>query len=137
MAASARRLGEVWGGDRGTRIHVRFDGMDSMTIGADRRLPIASTDGLPVDTGLKLLLNRSMAFRTRHWHIELEDRGLGIAGLQNFMRAMTIRTDRGFLGSSSNCAAVNALLVGQVGLRAVSAGLHDKFLSMTGSTGGR
>ena len=53
VAARARGLRDVLRRYRRVGIRVRFDGMDAVTIGAHRRLPVALGDRLPVNALLK------------------------------------------------------------------------------------
>src|SRR5215471_2354310 len=53
------------------------------------------------------------------------------------MRAVTVGANSGFVRASRDGATMNALLVGDVGLRAVPAGFHYEVLAMAGSASRR
>src|SRR4029077_2589135 len=97
VAARAGDLCEILCRHRRVGIEVRLDGMNAMTVGANRSLAVAACDSLPVDALHEFLLHRLMTRRTGARNVELEDGRLGIAGRQDFMRAVTVGANRSFL----------------------------------------
>src|SRR5579862_1451225 len=128
MAARARGLRQVLRRNRRTGIEVRLDRVNSVTIGAYRRLPVALRNGLSVDALLEVLRDRVVAFPAGQRHVELEDRGLGVLRVENLVRAVAIGADRGLLGTVRNGVSMHTLLVGRDHLRALPAIFHYKFL---------
>src|SRR6266550_5606044 len=98
---------------------MRFDRMDTMAIGADGRQSIATCDRLSMDTLSEFALHLGVALCTGRGDVELEDRGLGVAGGQNFVGSVAVGANRGFVGSSSDCLPVDTLLIRQEGLGTV------------------
>jgi hypothetical protein len=115
---------------------VRLDGVNTVAVGAHRRLPVAAGDRLPVNALRVFILHRAVALGAGLGHVELEDGGLGIAGAQDLVRAMAVGAHCRLLGTGSNRAPVDAFLVGNELLRAVAASLHDELLPVTGAAGG-
>jgi len=97
VAARARDLCEILCRHQGVGIEVRLDGMNAMTVGAHRSLPVAAGNGLPVDALHEFLLHGLVTLRTGGRDVELKDRRLGITGGQDFMRAVTVGANRSFL----------------------------------------
>ena len=97
VAARARHFCEILCRHRGVGIEVRLDGMNAMTVGANRSLAVAAGDSLPVDALHEFLLHGLMTLRTGARDVELEDGRPGIAGGQDFMRAVTVGANRSFL----------------------------------------
>ena len=132
MAARTGELRDVLGGDRRICIPVSLDGVDAMAIGTDWRLPICLRDRLPVNTLLKFLRNLLVAFAAGLRHIEFENRGFRVLGVENLMRAVTIGADRSFFRTIGDCMPVNALFIGGDRLHTESALLHHELLAVTG-----
>ena len=116
---------------------MRLDGMDSVTVGANRRLPIRFGDCLSVNALLKLLRNLIVALAAGEWNVELEDRGLLVLGVENLVRAVAVRTDCGLVRSVGYCVPVDALLIRSHCLYAETGAVHDEFLTMARSASRR
>ena len=97
VAARAGELCQILCRHRGVGIEVRLDGMNAMTVGAHRSLAVAAGDSLPVDALHEFPLHGLMTLRTGARDVELEDGRLGIAGGQDFVRAVTVGANRSFL----------------------------------------
>src|SRR5262245_42383374 len=111
VTARTRALCKCLCGNGRIRIQVRLDAVDSMAIGADRRLPVALFDCLAVDASHELLLHTVVTLRAGSRNIELEDRRLWIARRKNVMNAMAVGTDCCLVRTGSNRLSVHALLV--------------------------
>lgn len=61
---------------------------------------------------------------------------MNIAGGNDFMSAVAVRADSRFLRTVGYGAPVNALLVGEEGLRAHAVGFHQEFLPVATAAGG-
>src|SRR5579864_3501814 len=109
--------------------------MNAVAIGAHRRLTVAASDRLAMNALHEFLLHGLVTLRAGDRHVELEDRRLGIAGSENLVRAVAVGTHGSLIRSSGDCPAMHALLVGGEGLRAVAAGFHHKFLTVTAAAG--
>lgn len=116
---------------------MRLDRMNAVAIGADRCLPISLGDGLSVNALLKFRRDRVVALAARQRNIELEDRRLGIFGVENLVRPVAVGADSGLLRSVRDGVSVHALLVGSDHLRALSAIRHDEFLAVASAAGCR
>ena len=90
---------------------MRFDVVDAMTIGTNRGLRVAMSDGLSVDTLHELALDWAVTLSTRLRNVELEDRRLLIVGGQNFVSAVAIGANRGLRRSIGDGLPVDTLLV--------------------------
>lgn len=90
---------------------MRLDRMNSVTIGAHRRLPVGFGDGLAMNALLEFLGDLLVALTAGHWYVELEDGGFRVFGVENFMRTVTIGADRRFFRSVGDGMSVNALLI--------------------------
>jgi len=130
MAARTGCLGYILRGDWGVGINVRLDGVNSVAVGADRRLRVAVADRLAVDALRELLLHPVMALAAGGGNVEFEDGRLVITRGANFMDSVAVRAHRRRGGSGRHRSAVDALLVGIEGLRAESRALHDEFLTV-------
>ena len=108
-----------------------------MAVRTNRGLPVAAGDRLPVNALHEFLSDRLMTLGAGFRHVELEDGRLAVTGLQNFVRTVTIGTDRSLLRTCRNGSSVNALLIRDDQLRTVTTGGHHKFLSVAGSAGCR
>src|SRR5580692_2798215 len=109
---------------------MRLDRMDSMAIRTYRRLPIASPDCLSMDARAKFFLHIPVALCTGCGNIELEDRRLGIVRGKNLVHSVAIGTDCGFIRARSHGAPMDAFLIREKRLCAVTASLHHKFLAV-------
>jgi len=105
-------------GNRRVGIFVRLDGMDAVAIGTNRRKLVTTRDGLPVNAGVECGLNVGVALAAGGGHIELVDRRLRVVAAENGVGAMAIGADGCFHRAVFDGAAVNAVLVGDEGLRA-------------------
>ena len=109
--------------------------MNAVAVGADRRLPVAARDRLPVNALHVLLLDVVVALGAGGGNVELVDRRLRIGGGQDVVLAVAIGADRSFVGTGSHRFAVNALLVRIEGSGADAARRHDEFLPVAGAAG--
>src|ERR1700675_701154 len=97
MTAGADVLRQVLCSHWRLRVLVRLDGMNAVTIGADRRLPFSPCHRLAVDTLFEFLRHAAVTFSTRDWDIELENGRFGICRSQNFVGSVTVRANSGRL----------------------------------------
>ena len=135
MAARARRQTHVLRRDWRIGIGVCLDGVNSMAIGAHRRLPVALGDGLSVDALVEFLGDGIVTLAAGRRHIELENRRLRVPGVENLVRAVAVGADRGLLRAGGNGMSVDTLLVRCHHLGALSAVLHYKFLAVARAAG--
>src|SRR5215472_10515737 len=112
-----------------------FDGVNAVTVGADRGLPVAVCDRLSVNALRELLLNVVVTLGTSCRDVELEDGRLGVAGGENLVRSMAIRADGGFLRSSRDGSAMHAFLIRHERLRAATARGHHELLTVARAAG--
>ena len=101
--------GQRLGCNRGCRVDVRLDHVNSVAVGAHRGLRIAATDGLAVNALDKVGSDGGVALATGPRDVELEYGRLGIGRRPNVMHAMTLSAYRGLRVSRSDRAAVDAL----------------------------
>ena len=111
VAGSAGVAGEILPGDGGVGVGGRLDGMDAVAVGADRGELVAARDGLPVNALHESVCDIGVALAAGGGHVELGDGRFGVAGGENFVRAVAIGADRGLLRAVGDGAAVHAVLV--------------------------
>jgi hypothetical protein len=109
---------------------VRLYGVDAVAVGTDGSLGIAARDRLAVDALDEFCFHAFMTLGAGRRNVEFEDRRFGVAGGKDLVRAVAVGADRGLLGTGSDGASMNTLLVGKERRIAVAAGLHDKFLAV-------
>lgn len=109
--------------------------MNTVTVGANRRLPVAARDCLTVDALYVLLLDVVVTLGASYRNIEFVDWRFRIGSCQDVMLTMAIRTNGGLVGTRSHRFAVNTLLVRSEGSGTNSARCHHKFLAMAGAAG--
>src|SRR5579883_3354335 len=90
MTAGTGVEGEILLRNRRVGIFVRKDGVDAVTVGADRSQPVAASNSLPVDAGHELLLDFGVAFAAGGGHIELGDGRLAVVRRQDLMGTVAI-----------------------------------------------
>src|SRR3974390_554794 len=112
---------------------MRLDRGDGMAVGANRSLPVALGDGLSVYALLEFLRDRVVALPAGGWHIELEDRALGVFRVENLVRAVAVGADRGFFRARGDGVSVDTHLIRSRHLRALTAILHYEFLAVAGA----
>ncbi len=135
----ARRAGvlHIGCGDGRVRVLWSLDGVNAVTIGADRGLPVAAGNGRAVDALHVLLLDVIVTLGAGGRNVELVDRRLGIDGAQDVVLAVTVGANRGFLGTGCDRFAVDAFLIRSVGRSRHAAGRHRKLLAVAGAAGCR
>lgn len=133
VAARAGRLRQILRIHRRSGVEMRFDRVDSVAIGADRRHPVSVPYRLAVDAVFELLGDVLVALTAGGRNVEFKDRRFGISGIENFVRAVAIGANRGFFRTGGDRVAMHALLVGSDHLRTLA--FHDEFLAVTGSAG--
>ena len=74
MAARTRDLSQIRRRNRGVRIEMRLDGVDAVAICTNRRLPITTLDGSPVNALTVLLFDSGVALGASGGDIEPEYR---------------------------------------------------------------
>lgn len=116
---------------------MRLDRVDAVAIGANRGQPVPLGDGGSVNALLKLCGDLLVALSAGLRNIEFEDWRLGIFGVEDVVRAVTVGADRCFLRSVGDRMSVNALLVGSDHLHAEAILFHDELLTVTRSASGR
>ena len=136
VAAGADVAGKILLGDRRVGVGGRLDGVDAVAVGADRGELVAARDGLPVNALLEGVCDVRVALAAGGGNVELGDRRFGVAGGENFVRAVAIGADGGLLRAVGDGAAVHAVLVGDEGLRAFAVRLHEKLLPVAPAAGG-
>ena len=95
MAAGAGSAGYILLGDGGVGIDVRLDGVDAVTVCADRGQAVAAGDSLPVNALHEGLRHRAVAFAAGDGHVEFVDGRLGVVGGKNVVGAVAIGADCG------------------------------------------
>ena len=86
------RSAHIAGGHRRVWIVRCLDGVDSVAVGADRRLPIAFRQRRTVNALNVLALDVGVALAAGRWHIGLGDRRLRVGPGQNVMGAVAVST---------------------------------------------
>lgn len=117
---------------RGRRVGivVRLDGMDAVTVSANRRKLVAARQGLAVDALHEGGVHVSVALAAGSRHIEFVDGRLGVVRGDNLVCAVAVRADSSLLGALLGRAPVHTLLVADEGLCALTARFHQEFLPM-------
>src|ERR1017187_1197877 len=102
---------------------------------AARRLSVAPRNCLTVNALHEGRPDCRMAIAASRRNVELVDRGFGVIGGKNFMRAVAIGADRGLRRSLFDGASMHAFLVGDEGLGAFAVRLHQELLPMAPAAG--
>lgn len=114
----------------------RFDAVDTVAVRAGGGKLIAAGNGLAVDALDESVFYLSVASSAGSSHIGSGYGRMSIVGGNDFMSAMTVRAGGSFLRTVGHGAPVNALLVGEEGLRAHAVVFHQKFLPVAAAAGG-
>jgi hypothetical protein len=102
-----------------------------VTIGAHGRLPVGLGDGLSVNALLELFGYLLVALAASRGHVEFEDGGFRIFGVEYFVSAVTVGADSRLLGTVGDGMSVHALFIRGHGLHTQAAFLHDELLAVT------
>ena len=94
MAASAGGASQVLRRYRRIGVNVRLDGVNSVTVGAHRRLGNAAAHRLAVNALHELLFHSGMALAAGFGNIEFEDGRFVVAGGANLVNAVAVRAHR-------------------------------------------
>lgn len=128
VAGRAGIAGQVARRHRRTRILVLLDGVDPMTVCADRRQGVSPRDPLAVDAGHERIVDCRVALAAGRRHIEFVDWRLLVIGGKDLVRAMAVGTHRGLLRAVFDGTPMHAVLIGEERLRALPVRLHQELL---------
>jgi len=110
--------------------------MDAMAVGANRRLPVSSRNGLTVNALLELAFDWAMALAAGMGNVEFEDRRLGVSGGRNVVRSVTIGTYCGLFHTLGHGLTVHAFPIRDKGLGGAAGGCHHELLVVAGAASG-
>src|SRR5450631_1092546 len=107
---------------------MRLDRVNPVAVRTYRSLRIPSRKRLAVNALHEGVVDFRVALAAGSRNIEFVDRRFSVVCGKNLVRSMTIGTDRGLLRSLLRRPPVNAFLVADERLRALTARLHQKLL---------
>lgn len=113
------------------RVGAGFDAVNTVTVGAARRLRVPPGDRLAVDALSEFGRDPPVTLAAGLGEVEFEDRRPGVRGRHDVVAPVAVGTDRRARVAAGDGAGVRALLVGQEGPLAYPARLHHRRVRVT------